>query len=429
MVIPDSYMNSSRYDTNSGNRVGDIKDGSTLKVITYTYYNSPWSLGSGDDVRVHKILSSLAKTITKVITFNLSALVADCYTVVIDNVVYISMPRKFYRFISKIVRWRRHYDLNPLTKLTHYIDELIVAIKLHRDLGKANMIMVFGSMSLFSFMLRLLKVKRTIVYDPLANYAQTLYLRSRKSLLEFLKYGLYLALHKLQIRSSDVVIYPSRTDLDNAVSMFKPARSSIIPNPLPICFDSLEEYTSLRNRRKDFNRTYFVLLAGGRGKGNEEAVRLTMELFNEFPPEKFRLIITGPWLDVKKLVRNPSIELVGMVSKEKLKEILAMCDYGLSPIFSHAAGTFLKVLAYVASGLNIIASPQSLQGINLSTLRDRIVLIARNFNEYKSAVKKALLLGPRSMANNIITCRERDKLLRHYIEEFIDYLKTHHQIP
>ena len=274
-----------------------------MRIIIYTYYNSPWDLESGDDVRIHRIPASLAKAKTGVVAFNLSA--STTYsTMTIDNVVYISLPRRFYSLVSRILRWKKHYDLNPLIKLTHYIDELITAIKLRRYLEKADMVIVFGAMTLFSFMLRLLKFRGFIVYDTLGNYAQTLYLRSRRSLVELLRYGLYLALHKLQIESSDIVVYPSKTDLDNAMRMFKPARAFIVPNPTPICFESLEEYISLRNRRRDHNRVYFLLLAGGRGRGNEDAVRTTIEVFNGLPPEKFRLIITGPWQDMKKLTRR-----------------------------------------------------------------------------------------------------------------------------
>ena len=394
------------------------------------YYNAPWELKSGDDVRIHKILVGIAETEAKTITFNLNALAKSYSIIHADNVVYISMPRSFYRFISEIIKWKNHHDLNPLIKITHYIDELLTAIKLRKELAKAPIVMVFGSMSLFSFVTRLLfKLKNVvIVYDPLANYAQTLHLRSRNSLIGLLKYGLYLALHKLQIRSSDIIVYPSKTDLDNAKRMFKPAGTLIIPNPLPICFDSVEEYVNLRSKRSDFDKVYFVLLAGGRGGGNEEAVKITIEVFNELPSRKFKLIITGPWLDLKRFVKNPSIELMGVVPKEKLKEILAICDYGLAPVFSHVAGTFLKVLAYIASGLHIIATPQSLQGIDSSPLRGRRVFIIRNINEYKNAVRKAIMSRPCVKTRRIITCHESNALLRRYVEELINYVRTHHDV-
>ena len=127
-----------------------------------------------------------------------------------------------------------------------------------------------------------------------------------------------------------------------------------------------------------------------------------------------------------KDVRLKAIKLL-----EELKEILAVCDYGLAPIFSHAAGTFLKVLAYIASGLHIIASPQSLQGIDPLTLRNRRVFVVRDFNEYKNTVIKAITLGPCAETRHIITCHERDTLLRRHIRKLINYIinnvrNTHH---
>jgi glycosyltransferase involved in cell wall biosynthesis len=222
------------------------------------------------------------------------------------------------------------------------------------------------------------------IYDPLANYAQTLHLRSRKNLAKLLKYGLYLALHKLQLKSSDIVVYPSKIDLSNAEQMFKLTRTFVVSNPSPICYNSIEEYINLRNKRTDYSRPYFLLLAGGRG--NNEAVKITIKIFNEFPPEKFKLIITGPWLDMKNIVKNSSIEILGIVPQEQLKEILAISDYGLAPIFSHSAGTFLKTLAYIAAGLDIVASPYAIMGIDLP--RGIKTYIVRNAEEYGNIISR-----------------------------------------
>jgi hypothetical protein len=359
-----------------------------MRILAYTYYNSPWDMRSGDDVRIHTILAKLAES-RKVVAVNLSALV-DSYCIhKRDGVIYVTAPRKFYRFVSSLVRWSDHYDLNPLMKLTHYIDEFITMLKFINLFRSGRIIIIFGSMTLSSFMLRVLGEKNVIiVYDPLANYAQTLHLRSRKSFIELLRYGLYLALHKLQLRSSNIVIYPSRVDLENAKRMFKVAKAVVVSNPTPICYNSVEEYLELRKKRNDFSKPYFILLAGGRGKANEEAVRITIEVFNEIPPERFKLLITGPWQDMEKHVKNPSIELLGVVPKGKLKELLAISDYGLSPVFSHSAGTFLKILAYVSAGLSIISSPNGIIGVDIP--KGISVYIVKNKEEFSNTVKKLL---------------------------------------
>jgi glycosyltransferase involved in cell wall biosynthesis len=357
------------------------------RIIAYTYYSTPWEMKSGDDVRIHTILSALGRSNT-VVVFNLNSLINKYVKSFHDRVMYISLPRRFYVLLSKIIRWREHYDLNPLIKTTHYIDELILAVRLYKELRKAKVIMVFGSMSLFSFFSRLLGVKNTILYDPLANYAQTLYLRSRENPLGLLRYGLYLLLHRLEVRSADIVVYPSNVDLENAINMFKPKKTIIIPNPSPICYESIDEYRELRARRRDFDKPYFILLAGGRGKGNEEAVKVTIEVFNELPPEKFKLSITGPWQDMEKYVKNPSIELLGVVPKEKLKELLAISDYGLSPIFGHSSGTFLKILAYISAGLSIVSSPYGIIGVDIPKEID--VYLVKNKGEFLVTIKKLI---------------------------------------
>jgi glycosyltransferase involved in cell wall biosynthesis len=343
---------------------------------------------SGDDVRIHIMLAKLAKS-CKVVAVNLSALASSYHVHKQDGVIYITAPRKFYRFISSLVRWSDHYDLNPLMKLTHYIDEFITMLKFINLFRSGRIIIIFGSMTLSSFMLRVLGEKNVIiVYDPLANYAQTLHLRSRKSFIELLRYGLYLALHELQLRSSNIVVYPSYIDLENARRMFGVAKAVVVPNPIPICYNSIEEYLELREKRKDFDKPYFILLAGGRGKGNEEAVRTAIEVFNELPAEKFKLLITGPWRDMEKHVKNPSIELPGVVPREKLKELLAISDYGLSPVFSHVAGTFVKVLAYISAGLRVIASLYSVIGLN--TAYYPRVHIVRDKEEFFKKVREVI---------------------------------------
>jgi glycosyltransferase involved in cell wall biosynthesis len=354
------------------------------RIIAYTYYSGPWKLESGDDLRIHRVLAAFAKSCSNIITFNLSPHVGRYTVTQCDYVTYVSLPRKSYGVMSRIIRWKSHYDLNPLMKITHYIDELLIMIKLREELAKARVMLVFGSMTLFSFMARVLGLRSVVIYDALANYAQTLYVKSRKSLAWLLRYGLFLALHKLQLQSSNIVVYPSKMDMINAKRMFELTRTFLIPNPSPICYGNLEEYISLRDKRTDYSRPYFLLLAGGKGRGNEEAVKLSIKIFNRFPPEKFKLIITGPWLGIKSLVKNSSIEILGTVPHERLKEILAIADYGLAPIFSHSSGTFLKTLAYIAAGLDIVASPYAIMGIDLP--RGIKTYIVRNTEEYRNVI-------------------------------------------
>jgi len=363
---------------------------SSLKsyILAYTYYGNPWRMESGDEIRIHGILTALSSKYNNLIVFNLNPLIGQYSFATHDRVIYVSIPRKFYILISKLIGWNKHYELNPLIKISHYIDELIVTIKMIKHIEKAKMVLVFGSISIFPVILRLLNVKKIVVFDPLANFAQTLYAESRRNFLKLLRYGLFLALHKLAIRSADIAVYPSRMDSESARQMFKLKNVTVVPNPLPVCYNSLEEYIELRSRRDDFDRPYFIMLPGYRGKGNLEAVKIVIKIFNMINSNDFKLIITGPWLDMKKYVKNPSIELTGVVPKEKLKELLAISDYGLTPIFSHFSGTFLKVLAYISAGLDIIASPQSIVGIDVP--RGINVYLVRNPQKLARVVKEII---------------------------------------
>jgi hypothetical protein len=279
------------------------------------------------------------------------------------------------------------------------------------------------------FITRLLRVKNIIVYDPLANYAQTLYLKSRKTLIEVFKYGVYLMLHKLALKLSDVIIYPSNHDLENVTRMFRRELGNkekiIISNPTPICYESIEDYHRLRSARTR-DVPHFVLLAGGKGKANEEAVKLTLEVFSKINHDNFILIISGPWHDLKIKYNLPkNIILPGYMSIDELKKFLAMSDYGLSPIFNHVAGTFIKVLTYLSAGLDLIVSPQSLIGIDISSLGSRRIRLIRNIEEYKKSIESSItdyLRGNRSSYRSVVLCENKDKSFREGIKKVISIL-------
>ena len=385
-------------------------------IIGYTYYSTPWRGFSGDDVRVHEILRALSRESDMIIAFTLTS--SKCSNVVTagSKLVYVGIPRPLYAMLSTLLNWRNHYDLNPLQKLTHYIDELYLCIILKKFLdalrqkGFNNTILyLFGSMSLASFFLkRILGLGRhmRMVYDVLGNYAQTLHLRSRRNLSQLIRYGLYLALHKLQLKESDVTVYPSRLDEENAKKMFNMQRTAVIPNPFPVCYENMEEYLKYRNMSRDDDRVFFVLLAGGKGGGNEEVVRKTIEIFNELDPRRFKLVITGPWTELRDLPKCSSIEITGVISHEKLKKFLAAADVGLAPIFSHVAGTYLKTLAYLAADLDIIGSPWAFTGLDSSWFKNRRIILVRNWNELKHESLKYLQTPHIRKERSPVLCEE-----------------------
>jgi hypothetical protein len=406
------------------------------RILAYSYQNSPWLERTGDDVRIHRILRSLASTSSaKVVTVTLSLTPRGKPFTYKDKVLYLHVKRPFYTLLSRVLHWRDHYDLNPLSKATLYVDELLVGISIKKMLSQERNeyagLYVFGSMSLIPFILRVLGVKGIIVYDPLANYAQTLHLRSRKSLIETMRYGVYLMLHKLALKASNVVIYPSKYDLENITRMFHKElinkEKIVIPNITPICYESIEEYEELRSSRVR-NVPHFVLLVGGKGKANEEIVKMTLEVFSRINYNNFILIITGPWQDLKSRYNLPrNIILPGYVSVKGLKKILAMSDYGLSPIFSHVAGTFIKVLTYLSAGLDLIVSPQSLVGIDVSDLKNKRIHLVRNEEEYKGSIKLSIIdyfRSGRPRYRSILLCGDRDKSYKEAIKEVARILRV-----
>jgi len=376
----------------------------SISLITYCGYQAPWLRRAGDDIRIHAINKCLTTITNKLIAFNLSHSTNTPLLSCHDHVFYYTFPRKFYRIIAQILRYKNEEDYNQLILLTQPIDELITSMKLIKIMKYQKVIYIFGT-SLLPYLLRLFGYKSKIVYDALSNYAQTLYILSHKSIKEYIRYSLWLPLIKLQLKSSDLVVYPSRHDLENAKEMFKVQNAVVVENPITIYYHDLKEYLELRGGRNDYDRPYFILLAGRRWRVNEEAVKLTINVFNNMGEGKFKLFITGPWKDLQRLVRNPSIDIRGIVSNEELKRLLAISDIGLSPIFSHAAGTFLKVLTYITSGLDLVVTPKSLLGVDLNMLQGRKVFIVRNKGEYEKTIQEIIKEWPKMKADEQVRVR------------------------
>lgn len=364
-------------------------------MISYAYYSAPWMKRSGDDIRIHFILQNYARH-SLVVAYVLGTSKSCNNAIQIaDGVVYVTIKRPTYSTLSRLVKWDKHYDLNLLSKLTMYIDELITVHKIK----SAQRVYIFGAMTLMPFLLKLLGTKSEIIYDPLANYAQTLYLRSRKSLTQKLKYGLYLALHKLSLKASDAVVYPSEADLTNAKRMFKKEltgkKTSVIPNPYPICYKSVEEYQKLRQTR-NVDKPHFILLPGGKGQANRQAVETTLKAFAEVAKQtdNYMLIITGPWKEYANRA-PPNTIFTGYVDEDELKRLLAISDVGLAPVFTHAAGTFLKILAYIAAGLDIITTIYGLISLDIKeiSIKSRIYLI-KDEKDLQEIIKRIIEKSP-----------------------------------
>jgi hypothetical protein len=62
-------------------------------LLAYTYFKQTWNMSSGDEVRIHSILSNIAKSHrVKVIVFNISPFVEGFESKAVDDVIYITLP-------------------------------------------------------------------------------------------------------------------------------------------------------------------------------------------------------------------------------------------------------------------------------------------------------------------------------------------------
>lgn len=374
-----------------------------IKRIVACSYEAPFLEKNGDHMRIrsiHDFISS--ETHRTLFCFCLG----DTSSIIERNgSVYIARPRKLYNMIRKVLPFIRNDLLqDSLMKLSQLVfDEPFLILQMLESANATDTFLIHGDMSIAPAILRLFGFKRTIVFDSLANYSQTLYMHVHRVSLfrkapNYLRLGIYLAIYRLQLRFCNKVLYPSTFDVRNSREMYhleKHNKIAIVPNIFTIAYEDLELGRLRQQYRQKLNiendTVVLVLAAGGRGKMNKEAVDTVVRLSEkELSKEhELLLIVTGPWLDYRKKTNLPSI-FTGIVERSELRGILAASDVALAPMFE-GSGTLLKVLDYLSSGLPIVATPVSLAGIPANWLSENRIYLVRNQFDFPSKIRQAIV--------------------------------------
>ncbi len=369
-------------------------------VLAYSY-ETPFLLSSGDHVRIKSIHDFICKERrTKTVFYCLG----KGYSVRReDGRTYLEMPRIFDKAIKNILHWMKVASLEEnLTKLSQILlDEPFFVMQTSKHLERTKIVFVHGSMSVAPIVLRLKGFKGVIVYDSLANYSQTLYMRAHEGsifhkAISYIRLAVYLALYRLQLKSSNKVLYPSHLDASNARKMFKlNSKAVVVPNIFISSYTTPSELQNLRKRyrskyRIDNNSAVLAFCAGFRSKANRDAVNLLVQLDAEElkDNQNLLLIVTGPWLEFQKRGRMPCI-FTGSVPRTELNGILAASDVGLAPIFE-GSGTLLKVLEYMSAGLPIVATPVAVAGIPESWLVKSRMYLAKDKCDFSLKLHEAI---------------------------------------
>lgn len=341
--------------------------------ITSCCYDEPWLESSGDQVRINNILN-LFSNVGSVTAF---CLCNSTNNITNNNIVYTICPPMLYNKLHFIIPNKSIRDV--IKKLLQMIFDEPVMVKKALN-SYPDLIIAHGSMSVAPFILRLLGYKNTIIYDTLANYMQTLLTKKkytkniRDKLILDIKIKVYSLVHSLQLRSADFILYPSLNDASSAISFFNidPLKVHILPNPFPITYKNYEEYIEAREHYRyklgfSKDKIIVVFTAGSRsGNSNKEALELVINLSKEDRFKDISFVITGPWEDYKKYTNN-NVKFTGIIDTIELKKLLAASDIGLAPIF-FGSGTFLKVLGYLAAGLNIVGTKLAIENIDKEVL-------------------------------------------------------------
>nr|MCR4665894.1 glycosyltransferase [Desulfovibrio sp.] len=206
-----------------------------------------------------------------------------------------------------------------------------------------------------------------------------------------------------------------------------PAKIHIVPNG---CDTDIHTFTPPEKRRLlrqklPYPDTKLALFLGSYHKPNIEAVRLIIDLAGHLPD--LHVLVGGgvapAFRDSCSLPKN--VHILGLLTEETKNLLLSSVDLALNPMLS-GSGTNLKMLEYIAAGLETVSTPFGMRGIpeDLSesvhtvAINDFADTVARILKApaseeacRKAAMKVADLYSWRS------TMRPLENLLRHYMEE------------
>lgn len=215
------------------------------------------------------------------------------------------------------------------------------------------------------------------------------------------------------VREADLVFVCSDDDAEGLVALYGADRSNMVVVPNGVDIETIvppaspEDRAAARARLRFSERDRVCFFIGSYHPPNLEAAWF---ILNRLAPAltDVTFLIAGKVCEAFAGVDLPgNFRLLGLVSEETRRDLLAGVDVAVNPMFS-GSGTNLKMLDYLAAGLPIVTTPFGARGLGLEHLRHSVLA---NELQFLRAIED--VLGDGSLRDRL-----RDEGRRHVEERF-----------
>jgi len=208
---------------------------------------------------------------------------------------------------------------------------------------------------------------------------------------------------------SDQIWTTSETERNEFLSLYtvKPEKLKVLPHGVDLnntFFISRKKHNKSKDSNPMFQNKTISLFTGSWHPPNLEALEFIIEKLAPINKNHIFLIIGSVkdnyYFKHPKVTIPENVIMFGTVSNEEKFAIYELADFALNPIFS-GAGTNMKVLEYMATGIPIITTDFGARGIKLSPKtpicrKDEFIkfmqnLITQNF-ELQSSINENFLI-------------------------------------
>lgn len=158
------------------------------------------------------------------------------------------------------------------------------------------------------------------------------------------------------------------------------------------CGDALPLYAGAAEKRRlrrrlDYPEARLALFLGSPHKPNVDAVQHIMHMAPTLPEVQFLIAgLVSTLACVRDAVRPTNVHLLGPLTEDVKNILLRAADVGLNPMTS-GAGTNLKVVEYLAAGLETVSTPFGLRGLEPDVAA---YAHAASLEEFPSAIRGVL---------------------------------------
>lgn len=381
---------------------------------------------TGDQQRVIGITQSLAKLGHEVYLIEHAP---DSSSFVHKGIKIVHVKSLFAKS-GQLKRYARKL-LSVIDSITHVVglvskfssmllDDPFVTLKTIAIMRQSDLVLAMGDLS-FSPLIAAKMLRKKVFLDVIGFYLLSVY-RMRMNVPYHSFYGI-LALHaslgKFTYYLADKVVVPSLDDAQQVMSIFKLSERKVAVIPNGMDTDLFRPDAESREKTRNLlglksGDTMVLFLGGDPGLPNMSAVDYIVNVLAPSIRAKHDnvfFVITGSWVGYQG---HPNIRITGYV--DDVVGYINAADLCIAPL-SIGSGTKIKMLAYMACGKVIVATPVAAEGIKVA---DDEQMLVRDISTFADEVLYAI--------ENKATLANLAKNARTYVETHFSWSRISQEI-